>query len=219
MFRILRWVMILFLAFLVALALAVDFAAKRLAESALADHVRSDTHASAVHASIGGWPFLYDVLGRGSVPSVEVDLTEVPDGPLTFQSVDVDLSRVGIDRHRLWADRKVTLTGIASGAATLTITAPELSAVAGRTVTITASGQLELDLAGAEVPASVRIEPGDELVLSAAGVGAVTVDLTEAPIVPDCNLSLTVSAGGLSATCAMSPVPQPVIETISAQSG
>lgn len=218
-----RWVLMLFLAFLVALAVAADYAARRVAETALADHVRSDTHASSVHASIGGWPFLYDVLGKSSLSSVDLVLTEVPAGPVTFQSVDVDLTRVGINRHRLWAKRKVTLTSIASGTATVTITTAELTGVVGRSVTVTtsATGQagLELDEAGAEVPASARIEPGDELVVSAVGVGAVTIDLTEASIVPVCNLTLRVTAQGLVSSCSMSPVPQSVIDTISDQAG
>jgi hypothetical protein len=207
----------LFLVLLVVLALVADFAARHLADDALASHVRANTHASSVHASIGGWPFLYHVFGKGSVPDVDVQLSEVPAGPdLTLQSVDVDLDQVAIDRHQLWADRKVALTSIQQGTATVEVSAPELSAVTGRTVTITPSGQLAVDVAGSAVTVVPTIAPGDILQLRVTGLPLISVDLAaQNTIVPECQLSVTVTVTGVTASCTMSPVPPAVIATIS----
>lgn len=216
MFRIMRWMVVALLVVVVAAGAAVDYAARRLAEAAVASHVKADTHASSTRASIGGWPFLYDVFAAGVVPSVDVTATEVPVGAsLTIQSVSVDLAQVAVDKHRLWSKHKVTLTGIRSGTAVIRLSAANLAGVLNRPVAVTSSGQLEVSVAGVQVPATVSVTPGDVLQISASGLGTVPVYLGANPIVPACDLSVSVTPDGLSASCTMSPVPPAVIAAIS----
>ncbi|MHB1924835.1 MAG: LmeA family phospholipid-binding protein [Acidimicrobiales bacterium] len=216
MFRILRWLTSVVLLIVVLGAVAADFGAKRVAETAMADRAKQSTGASSASASIGGFPFLYDVLGRGSVDTVDLTLEEVPAGTsLTLQSVHVHLVKVAIDRQELIHKRKVTIQSIASGTAAVTISAPELTAAAGRTITLTSSGQILVDVGGQRAQASATMGAADVLDIDVSGVTVVSLDLARNPIVPACSFSLTVTGSAITATCTMTPVPPAVIAAMS----
>lgn len=216
MFRILRWLTSVVLLIVVLGAVAADFGAKRVAETAMADRAKQSTGASSASASIGGFPFLYDVLGRGSVDTVDLTLEEVPAGTsLTLQSVHIHLVKVAIDRQELIHKRKVTIQSIASGTAAVTISAPELTAAAGRTITLTSSGQILVDVGGQQAQASATMGAADVLDIDVSGVTVVSLDLARNPIVPACSFSLTVTGAAITATCTMTPVPPAVIAAMS----
>lgn len=206
---------------LVAILVGLDFGARYLAARVVADQARRSTNAQSGSASISGFPFLYDTLAQGRVHGVDIHLSNVPAGPgLVLQAVTVDLVQVGIDKHRLWADRKVTVDSIASGTGTIDVSAPELSAVAHRTVTVStgADGQNQLLVdvgAGHTVAATATIVNRQFLQVSAAGVPVIEVDLGRTPVVQDCQMSLRVTSTGAEATCTMSPVPAAVIAAVS----
>lgn len=206
---------------LVAILVAIDFGVRYLADHVVADRAKHSTGAQSSSASISGFPFLYDTLGQGRVHGVKLHLSDVPAGPgLVLQAVDVDLVQVSIDKHRLWADRKVTVTAISRATGTIDVSAPELSAVAHRTVTV-ASGpdggnQLLVDVgAGRTVAATATIVNRQFLQVAAAGIPVIEVDLGRTPVVQDCQMSMRVTATGVEATCTMSPVPAAVIAAVS----
>lgn len=217
MFRILRWLVILFIAFVVVIALLADFGVRRAAEAALAEHARQSTRATSASATLGGFPFLYEVLADGSVASVDLTLNEVPAGGLTIESVHVHLVKVDIDKSELIHQRKVTIRSIASGTASVTLTAPELSAATGQTVTLTSAGQVMVGVGGREVPATASVVAGDVLEIKVSGLPLITVHLSGNPIVPECSFSLVVTGSGVTASCTMTPVPPAVIAAISQQ--
>ena len=216
--RLLTLVVVLVLALLVG----ADFGAKWLAARAVADQAKRSTGAASGSASISGFPFLYETIGQGRVHGLHVRLTGVPAGPgLQLQTVTVDLSDVHFDRHRLWADRKVTVTSVASGTGVIDVSVAELSTVAGRTVTIGPPGpsgqpQLLVDTpGGGTVAATASIASGHFLQVVAGGVPLVNVDLARTPLVQDCDMGLRVTATGVEASCTMSPVPPSVIAAVS----
>ncbi|MHB1446948.1 MAG: LmeA family phospholipid-binding protein [Acidimicrobiales bacterium] len=216
MFRILRWLALVGVLIILAAAVAADFGVKRLAEMAMADRARQSTGASSASASIGGFPFLYDVFGRGSVDTVDLTLREVPAGTsLTLQSVHVHLVKVAIDRQELIHQHKVTIQSIASGTAAVTISAPELTSATGHTITLTSAGQILVDVGGQQAQATASMGAGDVLDIAVAGVTVVSLDLARNPIVPSCSFSLTISGSAITATCTMTPVPPAVITAMS----
>jgi hypothetical protein len=211
-----RRLLSLLLVVVLALLVGLDFGAKSLAQRAVAKRVKDSTGAASASAHISGFPFLYDVIGRGRVNGLTVDMTNVPAGPLVLQSVVVDLQSVTLDRHVLYAKHKVDLTGVARGTARIDVSAPELSAVAHVTVTI-ASGRLVASAGGTTVPATATVS-GDTLTVAAAGAPIVSVDLARNPVVPACQMTVAVTPTGLEATCTMAPVPPAVVAAISAHS-
>jgi len=218
MFRILRWLALVVVLLIVVAAVAADFGVKRVAETAMADRARQSTGASSASASLGGFPFLYDVLGRGSVDTVDLTLEEVPAGTsLTLQSVHVHLVKVAINRQELIHKRKVTIQSIQSGTAAVTISAPELSSATGHSITLTSSGQILVDVGGQQAQATASMGAGDVLDIDVSGVTVVSLDLARNPIVPACSFSLTVSGSAITATCTMTPVPPSVIAAMSTQ--
>ena len=216
MFRILRWLASGLVLLVVVGGVAADFGVKRVAETAMGARARQSTGASSASASIGGFPFLYDVFGRGSVDTVDLTLGEVPAGTsLTLQSVHIHLVKVAIDPQELIHHRKVTIQSIASGSAAVTISAPELTSATGRTITLTSAGQILVDVGGQQAQATASMGAGDILDISLSGVTVVSVDLARSPIVPACSFSLTISGSAITATCTMTPVPPAVIAAVS----
>ena len=202
---------------LVAILVGIDFLTRHLAATTVANQARHSTGAASGTASISGFPFLYDTLAEGRVHGVTVHLSEVPAGPgLVLQTVSVDLTGVKLDKHNLWAHRKVTVTAIASGTGVIDVSAPELSAVAHRTVTVAGGGQLLVDVgAGRTVTATASITSGHFLEIRAGGLPVLVVDLARTTLVQECAMSLKVTASGVEASCTMSPVPPSVITALS----
>jgi len=216
MFRILRWVLLAVVIILVVLAAVADFGARRLAETALATRAKQSTGATSTSASIGGFPFLYDVLDKASVNTVDLTLDEVPAGTsLTLESVHVHLVKVALDRNEMLHKRKVTIRSIASGTASVSISAPELSAATGHQVTLTSAGQVLVSVGGQNVAATIRAGANDVLELTVTGMPVFGLDLANSPIVPNCSFQVTVSGSAVTASCTMTPVPPAVIAAIS----
>jgi DUF2993 family protein len=216
--RLVGMVVILVVAALVGL----DFGAKWLAARQVADQARHASGASSGSASISGFPFLYDTIAQGRVQGLHVHLGDVPAGPgLRLQSVTVDLSEVHFDRHRLWAHRKVTVTSVSRATGVIDVSVAELSAVAGKTVTIGPPGpsgqpQVLVDLPGGRtVAATATITSGHFLQVVAGGLPVIDVDLARTPLVQECAMSLRVTGSGVEASCTMSPVPPSLIAAVS----
>jgi hypothetical protein len=208
----------------VALLVGADFGARWLAARAVADNARRASGAASGSASISGFPFLYDTLAQGRVQRLHVHLTDVPAGPaLRLQAVTVDLTGIRLDRHRLWAHRKVTVTSVARGTGVIDVSAAELSAVAGRTVTVGPPGpggrpQVLVDLPGGRtVAGTAGITSGHFLQIVAGGLPVLDVDLARTPLVQECAMGLRITSSGFEASCTMSPVPPAVIAAVSAR--
>jgi hypothetical protein len=221
-FGMIRRLVVLIVVLVVAALVGADFGAKWLAARAVAAQARRSTGATSGTASISGFPFLYESIGQGRVQGLHVQLNDVPAGPgLRLQTVSVDLSQVHFDRHRLWADRKVTVTATSRATGVIDVSVAELSAVAGRTVTIGPPGpsgqpQVLVDMPGGHtVAATATIASGHFLQIAAGGLPVLEVDLARTPVVRDCTMTLRVVSSGVEASCTMSPVPPSVIAAVS----
>ena len=218
MFRIFRWMATGLVALVVVVAVAADFGLRKAAETAMASKAKQSTGASTASASIGGFPFLYEVFAKGDLDTVDLTLGEVPAGEtLTLQSVHVHLVKVAFDRNELIHHRKVTIKTIDSGTAAVMISAPELTKATGHTVTLTSDGQILVVVDGRQVSATLSGAGSGALQLAVAGVPLATMNLARNSIVPGCTFTVTVSGSAVTASCTMTPVPQSVIAAISAR--
>jgi hypothetical protein len=199
---------------LVAVLVGLDFGARALAQSELASRAQSATDAQSASASISGFPFLWDLLEEGTVHGLHLHLSDVPVGQLRLQAVDVQLTDTSIERSALFSHRQVRVRAIATALATVTVTAAELSSAIGDPVTLPGQDRILIDLAGQEQSASVSVESGDLLVVSVDGFPLLQDNLGTSPLVPQCDLSVFVATGQLSVSCAVSPVPERVVQAI-----
>lgn len=216
MFRIFRWIALGLVLLIVVAAVAADFGLRKAAETAMAAKARQSTGATSASASIGGFPFLYEVFARSDLDTVDLTLGEVPAGEsLTLQRVHVHLVKVVFDRHQLVSHRKVIIQSIATGTAAVTISAPELTTATGHTVTLTSAGQILVVVDGRQVSAGLSGAGSGELEMSVAGVPLARINLARNSIVPGCSFAVTVSGSSVTASCTVSPVPPAVIAAIS----
>jgi hypothetical protein len=201
------------LAVLVAVLVGADFAARAAAAHELATRAQTASGAQSASAAISGFPFLWDLVVDGTVQGVQLHLSNVPVGTLHLQEVDVSLVGTHIVRSALLDRRQVRVTSVDSGTATVIVTAAELSAAVGHTLSLPGGGEVLVDEAGVRVPATITVG-NDTLVVRVAGVALLDDDLSNNRLVPPCALSLQIGVGQLTVSCTMAPVPGSVVEAI-----
>jgi LmeA-like phospholipid-binding len=204
---------------LIVLAVAADLVATSLVDHHLASRAKSQTGATAASVSLGSFPVLYHVLAQGEVPSVDVDLSGVPVGPLRIHEVRLALADVRVSRHRLIADRRIDVTSVERAAVTADVTSADLSAAVGRPVRVTGNGQVQVDVAGVEATVTPRLEGNRELVIEVDGFSLLDVDLARVPVLSACSFTLRPSPGQLALTCTVDPVPPAVVSILSGSAG
>lgn len=212
-----RWARVIsaVVAAVVVAAVVADVVAGSWVESQLASRARSATGAGSSSAQVGTFPFLYRLLATGSVPRVDVELGEVPAGPLRLSSVHVSLRRVRVSRHALVMDRRVQVVGVARGTVTVTVTAADLSAGLHRPVRILADGRVTATVAGLVVQLQPSVAPGNVVVLrlgasSASGAGGITLPSLRVRLpssTAPCAVALAVVAGAVRLSCTLDRVP------------
>ncbi len=198
----------------VLVLVGLDVAARLVAQSELASRAKSASGAQSASASISGFPFLWDLLEEGDVHGVHLHLSDVPAGPLTLSDVDVQLTGTHIDRSALFSRRQVHVDSIDSGTATITVTAAALSTAVGDSVTLPGQGKVVVDVFGRQVAATVEVVGNHELVLDVDGVAVLQSNLNSSPLVPACDLAVSVGTGELSVSCTVTPVPGSLVQAI-----
>lgn len=213
--RGLRVVLVL-LVVLVAVLVGLDIGGRALAQRDLADRARSDGGARSASATIGGFPFLWDLLVDGDVPTAHVRLTDAYAGDhLRVQQLEVDLTGVHVDQKALVAHQDVRVRSIEAASASATVTAAELSAAAGLPVSLPGHDIILVQAYGRSVPATLTVDPGDVLVLDVVGRPVLRARLTASPLVPDCAMAVQVRVGSVTVSCHVAPVPAKVVQAVS----
>ena len=204
---------------LVVLFVGANLIAAHVAGDEIAARAKEASGAQSASASVGSFPVLYRFLADGTVPEVKVSLSYVPISTVVVEKIQVTLRGVRIERGALFDQREVRIRSIASGTASVVVTAGELSGAVGRSIRLPGQGQIEVATATGMVDASASLETGDVLVVRAAGSTLLQVDLASSRLVPACDMSLDVGAGQVTASCAVSPVPSSVVQAISGRAG
>jgi hypothetical protein len=161
-------------------------------------------------------PFLFDLLARGSVQVVDIQLEQVPVGRVELAQVDVSARTVRIDRDRLLGSRRIEVMAISSAEVRVTVTAAELSAAIHRRVVLAGNDTVEVAIGPVMVPATIGIVGGHVLTLSERGLQLIGIDLATSAVVPRCAMRLTVSRGSATLACQVAPVPPSLVAAISA---
>ncbi|MGC9960598.1 MAG: DUF2993 domain-containing protein [Acidimicrobiales bacterium] len=196
---------------------AADLGGRSAAENQLARALRSKTHAGAASATISSFPFLFDLLVRGDVSEVDVQLLDVPIGKLEVSRVLVLATDLQIDRHALFSSRKVRVTSIASAKVQVTVTAAELSKAIGRRVALQGPDTIKVAVGPIMLPATIGIADGHLLTLGEGGLRLLDIDLSTSPAIPRCAMTLVVTSGSATLSCRVAPVPASLVSAISAK--
>lgn len=81
---------------LVGLLVAADFGAKAIAESEVASQIQKQGISQKPAVSIAGFPFLTQVISR-DIHSMQISWHDLPEGPVTFKSINAVLNGVHIN--------------------------------------------------------------------------------------------------------------------------
>ncbi|MBV8692498.1 MAG: DUF2993 domain-containing protein [Actinobacteria bacterium] len=199
---------ILSLVILLAILTGGDLLLRNIAEQQVADQVKSEMPANAhVSASIPVFPFVPRVVFWGSVPKVNVKVTNVQGPPLNLAEARVSISGVVINRHHLLNKRRIELVSIDKGTVEAVVTQDALSDVLHAPVKIT-GGTVSLTVAGQSVTVKPSIDKNNHLVLTPVGSGGEvrTLGLGQANLVP-CAGSVSVEEGKVRVSCSFTHIP------------
>jgi hypothetical protein len=87
---------VIILIVLVGLLVAADFGAKAIAESEVASQIQKQGISQKPAVSIAGFPFLTQVISR-DIGSMQISWHDLPEGPVTFKSINAVLNGVHIN--------------------------------------------------------------------------------------------------------------------------
>jgi hypothetical protein len=196
--KLLRRLLLLGLILLVIALVVIDNLARVGSQDAVASAVKSSTKSQGASAKINSFPFIYDAAAEGKLGKVVITDRGVPIGVIRLDLVTLDARDVRFDRHQLFVDHKVHITGIDRATITMqTHLGALVSDIANSlNVQVTSSG-----------PGIIDITAGGQTVSS--------IDLTKIPIVPACPLQITHTADEYTFTCTVSPVPPSVLGALS----
>jgi hypothetical protein len=196
----------------------VDFTARGVAQDQLAAKAREGIPAGAtIDAHIHSVPFLGRIAVNGTVDEVDFHLTNVKAGPLTYPAVDVELAGVRIDRHHLLGKREVRIDHIQSGRLSTQLRADDLTTALHHRVVIR-NAKFYVDVAGREVQVTPKIDKGRRLVLAAAGIDTLGLDLPLNNLLP-CAADIALGSSIIEISCQISQVPEPLINAANAAAG
>ncbi|MHB8245440.1 MAG: LmeA family phospholipid-binding protein [Acidimicrobiales bacterium] len=209
-------VRLLILAMLLAgLYIGLDVVASSVAENQLAQAIRSRTSAAKVTVQVNRPLFLFDLLARSQVQSVDVQLTDVSVRGLVLARVEVAAQNLRIDRAVLFSGHRVRLTGISSAGASATVTAAELSQAIGHRVVLDGARGVKVGIGSLMTPARIAIARNDLLTMQAGGRQVLRVNLATSPLFRRCPLHLAVGQGSATLSCHVAPVPPTVVAALS----
>lgn len=167
---------------------------------------------ATVSTSVGGFPFVPSLLFAGSVSQVGVHLENVKAAPLVFGSVDVELRGVKLDRGMLLQERRVKIVDIDSGSIDVVITQGALSDALNVPVSI-AGGAVSVTILQRSFAVTPSITPEGRLSLTGAAGRTLTLSLPKLDYVP-CFGEITVLAGRLRFSCAITEVPPALVDAV-----
>lgn len=145
----------------------------------LAGAAKHWSSARSASAHVGPFPFLYHLVVEGTVPQLNVSLSDVPVGPLELDRVDLHATGVRIDRHALFGHHRITVVAIDAVEATVDVTAGELSQAIGHEVDVSGGGTISVHIGPLTIPARLSLAEGDVLSVAVAGIHLFKVNLSE----------------------------------------
>jgi hypothetical protein len=209
---LIRKLLLVILAAVVALFVLGDVAAKHFAESAIADQIHGHVKGiGSVDASIHSFPFVGRLVVQGKVPRLDLTLTDVTGHGVDVARLDVDARDIELDRSALVGSNHAKINGIRTMTVTATISEATVRALARADVHLLA-GRATVTVAGQTVDATATAENG-HLRFAAERLPAITVPIPDASLLP-CQVTVALVPGALKLSCTSSTLPQLVIDAI-----
>lgn len=194
------------LAFIVAILIGLDVGAAIWVQGRLVKAGEHATGATSGSAQLGNFPVLYRTLATGTVPKVDMTFRDVPVGRARVDAVNVVLENVTISRRVLVEKQRIQLGHIQVGWARATLTASQVSTLAGRPVQLLADGRVAVSVAGHTVQARPFVAGGNTIGLELGNGSNVSVPLPHTSLLPRVT-GLQVTAGRLRVTCMLRDIP------------
>jgi uncharacterized protein YwbE len=197
---------------LVALVLIVgilgvggDIFLRRYAEAEISKRVRAQVEASSVDTTITSFPFVLRLGANGTVGEIDTHLDKPHVGPLVFDSVDVDLKGVQVDRDLL-LHQDVKLRKIDSGQLTAVLTETTLAQALGVPVQLE-GGSVRVN----GVTATISIKD-NKLLFDVLG-HPLALPIPRTSLLP-CAGEATVADGRIRITCTIHDIPPALLKAV-----
>ena len=209
-----RKLLLLGLAAMVALLAIGDIAAKHFAETQIASQVRKHTTGVVgVKASISSFPFLGHLIVQGKVPKLDLAMTDVSGHGIDVARLDVVAKNIVLDRTALTGGEHVKIKGLDSMTVTAVISEATIRAMTHADVHLL-DGKATLTLLGRTVDAGVSVQGKGVRIAVTPQLGT-TVPLPDTNLLP-CQVAVRVVPGALQLSCTATTLPQLVIDAVGA---
>jgi hypothetical protein len=188
------------------LGVGSDIVLRRYAESEISKRVRSQVEASSVDTTITSFPFVLRLAANGTVGEIDTHLDKPHVGPLVFDSVDVDLKGVQVDRDLL-LHQEVLLRKIDSGQLTAVLTETTLAQALGVPVQLE-GGSVRVN----GVAATISIKD-NRLLFDVLG-HPLALPIPKTSLLP-CAADATVADGRIRLSCTIHEIPPALLKAVS----
>jgi hypothetical protein len=189
-----------------------DIFVRRYAEAEISKRVRSQVETASVSTQISSFPFVVRLAASGAVGEVKTHLDKPHVGPLIFDTVDVDLKGVQVDRNQLLSHKDVKLQKIDSGQVTAVLTEATLAQALGVPIRIE-GGAIHVTVLGKDTTATLSVKD-NKLLFNVTG-RALSLPIPQTSILP-CAADATVADGRIRLSCTIHEIPPALLQAAAA---
>lgn len=196
---------------LVVILAALDIGARIWTQHELASETKKEVPGVAsVGAGISSFPFIGHLAFSGTVPHAHLTLHDLPAERLNVDQLRVAVDDFTIDRGKL-LDGKVIVTHVSKVDVSAVLTDADLTQASGVAIHIS-PGQATAQFGGQDVTVQASVS-GSQLILSATGVGSVSVTLPSSKYLP-CTPQAQLGDGEATLRCTSDHLPDAVVQAI-----
>jgi hypothetical protein len=199
---------VVLLAILAAVLSVGDVEARVFAEHQFAHRIDANVPGAHATVKISSFPFVGRLITSGTVQKIRAHVVNVTSGVYTFDTVDVSVTGVRLDRTVLLHDQRIQVLGIQSGTVTADMTEAAIDKALGGLPVQLNDGSVRLTVKGVSVVGTLSIT-GNQLHLDVAGA-PITVAIPKLPLLP-CASSAVVTTGHLQVTCILTGIPPALV--------
>jgi LmeA-like phospholipid-binding len=208
---------ILVLLLILAAVLTVgDVEARLYAEHQFAHRIDTNVPGAHATANISSFPFVGRLAMTGTVRKIRAHLANVTSGRFTFDTVDVAVTGVQLDRKALFQDQRIQVLRIDSGTVTADMTEAAVDRALGGLPVKLANGAVQLKVNGINLVGRLTVV-ANQLRLEVTGV-PVNVPIPKLPALP-CVGNAVVTTGHLQLTCNLTGIPPALVGATGQVSG
>jgi hypothetical protein len=193
-----------------------DVAARLYAQHQLARRIDANVASAHAKVTISSFPFVGRLAISGTVPKIHTRVSGVSSGRFTFDSIDLTVTGVRLDKSALLKNRRVQLQKISGGTVSADMTEAAVRHALGDLPVTLGNGIVQVTIQGVIVTARVSIA-NNQLSIETAGA-PLSVPIPKLPVLP-CAASATVSAGHLHLSCAIHDIPAALVQAAARATG